>query len=73
MDFFLERGTNRIFLNEINLIPGFTNISMYPKLMEASGLLYGELLSRLVDLALVRHTQMAGKQHGFESGSDWFA
>ena len=72
MDFFLERGTNRLFLNEINLIPGFTNISMYPKLMEASGLAYPELLSRLVELAITRHTQMSGKLHGFESGSHWF-
>ncbi len=73
MDFFLERGTNRIFLNEINMIPGFTNISMYPKLMEASGLPYGEQLSRLIELAFVRHAQMEGKQRGFESGSRWFA
>lgn len=73
MDFFLERGSSRIFLNEINLIPGFTNISMYPKLMEASGIPYPELLARLVELALARHRQMQGKQHGFESGSSWFA
>jgi len=72
MDFFLERGTNRIFLNEINLIPGFTSISMYPKLMEASGISYPELLSGLIDLAKARHEQMNGKIHGFESGSDWF-
>ncbi len=72
MDFFLERGTNRLFLNEINLIPGFTNISMYPKLMEASGLAYPDLLGRLVELAITRHTQMSGKLRGFESGSHWF-
>ncbi len=72
MDFFLERGTNRLFLNEINLIPGFTAISMYPKLMEASGLAYPDLLSRLVDLAITRHAQMSGKLRGFESGSHWF-
>jgi len=73
MDFFLERGSSRVFLNEINLIPGFTSISMYPKLMEASGIPYSELLTRLIDLALARHDQMKGKQHGFESGSNWFA
>ena len=73
MDFFLERGTNRIYLNEINMIPGFTSISMYPKLMEASGIPYGELLTRLIDLAQARHHQMAGKQKTFQSGSDWYA
>lgn len=73
MDFFLERGTNRVFLNEINMIPGFTSISMYPKLMEASGISYGELLTRLIDLAQARHQQMAGKQKSFQSGSDWYA
>ncbi|MFB5082762.1 D-alanine--D-alanine ligase family protein [Symbiobacterium thermophilum] len=55
VDFFLERGTNRIFINEVNTIPGFTNISMYPKLWEASGIGYGELLDRLIQLALERH------------------
>jgi len=73
VDFFLERGTDAIFLNEINLIPGFTSISMYPKLMESSGVAYGELITRLIDLALERHRQMAGKQKGFESGSNWYA
>jgi D-alanine-D-alanine ligase len=73
MDFFVERGTHRIFLNEINLIPGFTAISMYPKLMEASGLPYADVLTRLIELALTRHTQMKGKLRGFASGSDWFA
>lgn len=73
VDFFLERGTDRIFLNEINLIPGFTPISMYPKLMEASGIPYAELLTRLIDLALARHAQMHSKQRGYRSGSDWFA
>ena len=52
---------------------GFTNISMYPKLMETSGLPYAEQLSRLIELALARHAQMEGKQRGFESGSHWFA
>jgi len=73
MDFFLERGTNRIYLNEINMIPGFTSISMYPKLMEASGISYAELLTRLIELALSRHAQMGGKLRSFESGSNWYA
>jgi len=54
-DFLLERDTNRIFLNELNTIPGFTNISMYPKLWEASGVSYVELVDRLVRLAMERH------------------
>jgi D-alanine-D-alanine ligase len=52
VDFFLERPTGRVLLNEANTLPGFTGISMYPKLWEASGLSYPELLDRLVRLAL---------------------
>ncbi|MEP7060649.1 MAG: D-alanine--D-alanine ligase A, partial [Actinomycetota bacterium] len=54
VDFFVERGTNRLYLNEINTIPGFTSISMYPKLWEASGLPYDRLIDRLLDLAIER-------------------
>lgn len=57
VDFFLERGTDRVILNEINTIPGFTPISMYPKLWEASGIPFGELVSRLIDLAIERHDE----------------
>ncbi len=55
VDFLLERETDRIFVNEINTIPGFTPISMYPKLWEASGISYPELIGRLIHLALERH------------------
>jgi len=55
VDLFLERGTNTIYFNEINSIPGFTQISMYPKLMAASGIGYTELLTHLVNLAVARH------------------
>jgi D-alanine-D-alanine ligase len=55
VDFFLERGTGRLLLNEINTIPGFTPTSVYPKLWSASGLPYAKLLDRLIDLALERH------------------
>ena len=55
VDLLLERGSDRLFINEINTMPGFTNISMYPKLWEASGLTYRELIERLLDLALARH------------------
>jgi D-alanine-D-alanine ligase len=54
-DFFLERGTKKIYVNELNTIPGFTPISMYPKLWEASGISYTELIDRLIELALERH------------------
>lgn len=72
VDFFLERLAGRVFLNEINMIPGFTSISMYPKMMAASGVPYSELLTRLVELALARHAQMKAKDKGFQSGSHWF-
>jgi D-alanine-D-alanine ligase len=55
VDFFLERPTGRLLVNEINTIPGFTSISMFPKLWELSGLAYPDLLARLVDLALEHH------------------
>lgn len=54
-DFFLEKGTNRIIINEVNTIPGFTRISMYPKMWEATGIGYSELCDRLITLALERH------------------
>jgi D-alanine-D-alanine ligase len=57
VDFFVERATDRILVNEINTMPGFTKISMYPKLWEASGLSYRELIERLVDLAFERHRE----------------
>ena len=57
VDFFLERGTGALFLNEINTIPGFTNISMFPRMCEASGLAYPALLDTIVDLALERHSE----------------
>src|SRR5439155_22539576 len=55
IDFLVKKGSNRIYFNEINTIPGFTSISMYPKLWEASGLPYPRLLDRLIELALERH------------------
>ena len=51
VDFFIEYGTNQIYINEINTMPGFTSISMYPKLFEASGINYSDLLDKLIDLA----------------------
>lgn len=56
VDFLLNGQSGELFVNEINTIPGFTSISMYPKLWEATGIPYSELISRLIDLALERHT-----------------
>jgi D-alanine-D-alanine ligase len=55
VDFFLDKKTNEFYLNEINTLPGFTSISMYPKLWEATGLKYSDLLDKLIALALERH------------------
>ncbi len=66
VDFFLERGTGRIYVNEVNTIPGFTSISMYPKLWEASGLPYRKLLDRLIELALQQHREKARTKYSIE-------
>lgn len=55
VDFFLEQGTERLYVNELNTIPGFTSISMYPKLWEASGVSARALVTRLIELAVDRH------------------
>jgi D-alanine-D-alanine ligase len=60
VDFLLDKVSGQLFLNEINTIPGFTQISMYPKLWEASGIPYPELMDRLIDLALKRASQREG-------------
>jgi D-alanine-D-alanine ligase len=57
VDFFLDKKTNQFYLNEINTLPGFTSISMYPKLWAATGIQYSELLDHLVALALTRHRE----------------
>ena len=65
VDFFLERGTGRLYLNEINTMPGFTRISMFPKLWEASGVPYAELVSRIAELGLERFADRARNQTSF--------
>jgi D-alanine-D-alanine ligase len=65
-DFFLERHTGKIFINELNTIPGFTSISMYPKLWEASGLPYSQLIDRLIELALQLHREKARTKYSIE-------
>lgn len=57
VDFFLERETGKLLLNEINTMPGFTSISMYPKMWEASGIGYSKLIDRLIELAFERHCE----------------
>jgi D-alanine-D-alanine ligase len=57
VDFFLEHGSDRWLANEINTIPGFTSISMFSKLWEATGVSFGALVERLIDLGLARHAQ----------------
>src|ERR1700739_133349 len=66
VDFFLEHRTGKILLNEINTIPGFTSISMYPKLWEASGLPYRQLLDRLIELALSQHRERQRTKYSIE-------
>jgi D-alanine-D-alanine ligase len=61
VDFFLERGTNRLFVNEINTIPGFTKISMYPKLWEATELKYARLIEKLIALGVERSKGRKGR------------
>jgi D-alanine-D-alanine ligase len=55
VDFLVEEATGQVYVNEINTIPGFTSISMYPKMWEHSGIPFGQLLDRLIELALERH------------------
>ena len=67
VDFLMEPdGKRRIYLNEVNTMPGFTKISMYPKLWEASGLPYPELITRLIELALERHKEKSRTMYSRE-------
>lgn len=62
VDFLLESATDKLYINEINTIPGFTSISMYPKMWEHSGLSYPRLIDRLIELALERHAARKATQ-----------
>jgi len=66
VDFFIEKRGGKIFLNEVNTIPGFTSISMYPKLWEANGIPFRELVSKLIDLALEQHREKARTKYQIE-------
>jgi len=65
VDFLLDRQTGQLYLNEVNTIPGFTSISMYPKLWDASGLPFPQLLDRLIELALERHADKNRNETSF--------
>ena len=66
VDFFLEKPGGKIYLNEVNTIPGFTSISMYPKLWEASGIPFRELIDKLIELALEMHAEKARTKYQIE-------
>ena len=66
VDFLLEKSNRKLWINELNTIQGFTNISMYPKLWQASGIEYPELIDTLIDLALERKEQRENTQRSFE-------
>ncbi len=66
VDFLIEENGRRLFLNELNTIPGFTQISMYAKLWEASGIRYSELINRLIELAIDRHNQQKISLHQYK-------
>ncbi|MFA6528382.1 MAG: D-alanine--D-alanine ligase family protein [Candidatus Gracilibacteria bacterium] len=72
VDLFLDKKSGKFFLNEINTIPGFTSISMYPKMWQASGLSYAALIDRLVELAMERFQDKSRNKVKFESGSEWY-
>lgn len=66
VDFFLEKGSGKIFLNEVNTIPGFTSISMYPKLWEASGIPFRDLIDKLIEFAMEHHGEKARTKYAIE-------
>jgi D-alanine-D-alanine ligase len=72
VDFLVTRKTNRIYLNEINTIPGFTAISMYPKLWQASGVSYSALLDTLIQLAMERHKAKTKFKTTYQPKHDWY-
>ncbi|MFQ6671766.1 MAG: D-alanine--D-alanine ligase family protein [Candidatus Tectimicrobiota bacterium] len=70
VDMLMERATGQVYVNEINTIPGFTATSAYPKLFDAAGIGYGELIDRLIELALERHADRARSKTTFRPGED---
>ncbi|MBV6506563.1 MAG: D-alanine--D-alanine ligase A [Syntrophorhabdaceae bacterium] len=72
VDFLLSRETGELYLNELNTIPGFTQISMYPKLWEASGVSYSQLLDELIQLAIERHRRKNNLKTSYQPKQDWY-
>jgi len=72
VDCFVDRNTGEVFLNEINTLPGFTSISMYPKMWLAAGLSFSNLIEKLIDLAVERFEEKRKNKISFDSGSNWF-
>jgi D-alanine-D-alanine ligase len=72
VDFFVTKRGGRVYLNEINTIPGFTAISMYPKLWEASGVPYSRLLDRLIALARERHREKQSLRTSYDPRKAWY-
>lgn len=70
VDFFLDKDSDTIYVNEVNTMPGFTHISMYPKLWEASGIPYPELLDRLIQLGIERHADRQRNRTSFSPEAD---
>ena len=66
VDLLLEKETKKFYVNEINTLPGFTSISQYPRLWEASGVPYPELIDRLIELAIERHRQRSGRRTSYK-------
>ncbi len=66
VDFFLEKNSGKVYLNEVNTIPGFTSISMYPKLWEAAGIPFPQLIDKLIELALEQHAEKARTKYAIE-------
>ncbi len=71
-DFFYVARTKKVYINELNTIPGFTSISMYPKMWAASGLPFPRLLDRLVDLARERHAAKMALRRTYDPSKDWY-
>lgn len=72
VDFLVVKKSNKVFFNEINTIPGFTSISMYPKLWEASGIPYPQLLDRLISLAIERHRENSLLKRTYQPKLQWY-
>ena len=71
-DFFVTRRSGAIYINELNTIPGFTSISMYPKLWGASGVTFQALLDRLIGLAIDRHAEKRRLLHKYDPSAEWY-